>query len=263
MGAVTIRGVPETMLQTLWARAMETQKPKPHFSDPTAVDILRKLDYNFAAAEHDKAMSTGVIARTILLDRMTGGYLRSHPDTVVVNLACGLDTRCCRMAGQYKRWYNVDLPEAMEVRKRFLTESDSVRQIACSAMDPAWADQIDCGDHPVLVIIEGLTMYLKEEDVKQIFSIIREHFPRVLVFVETMNPWVQAHMKEKSIENSQAKFTWGVKNGEELKPLVPGFRHLTDLSLVEGMKVFLPVYRFLGKFSFVRNISNKILVFEK
>ena len=77
-----------------------------------------------------------------------------------------------------------------------------------------------------------------------------------------MAPFVVNHITEKSIEGSKAKFTWGVKNGKELEKLIPPFRSRKDVSLVEGMKVFMPVYKVLGKIPVVRNISNKILVME-
>ena len=52
----------------------------------------------------------------------------------VVNVACGLDTRCYRMEG-YGRWYNLDLPETIAVRQRLLPENGAISQIAMSAMD--------------------------------------------------------------------------------------------------------------------------------
>ena len=98
---------------------------------------------------------------------------------------------------------------------------------------------------------------------KQIFHIVYEKFEKATVFVETMSPFVSAHVKEKSIQGSQAKFTWGVKNGKELQKLIPEFTNQKDVSLTEGMKVFSPAYKVLGKIPFIRNLSNKILVMEK
>ena len=86
-------------------------------------------------------------------------------------------------------------------------------------MDSAWADRIEYHSEPVLVIIEGLTMYLSEEDVKKLFEIIDRKFSHADVLVETMNPFMAAHIKEKSIEQSNAKFSWGIKNGKELEKL--------------------------------------------
>ena len=59
------------------------------------------------------------------------------------------------------------------------------------------------------------------------------------------------------------KFTWGVKNGTELQKIVPNFSILHEVSLVEGMKKLMPIYRVIGKIQIVRNISNKIIVLEK
>ena len=92
---------------------------------------------------------------------------------------------------------------------------------------------------------------------------IAGRFARAEVFVEVMNPMVVKRFREKSIESSHAKFTWGIKDGRAFAALLPDFRFAEEHSLVEGMAVFLPVYRWLGKIPPVRSISNKILVLEK
>lgn len=120
-----------------------------------AGEVVSQLDYDFSKADQDKAMGYGVIARTIVLDGMVEQYLSTHKNTVVVNIACGMDTRCYRMKGKYLRWYNVDLPETMEIRSRFFTENGSIYQIARSAMDETYVDEITYNGEDVLVIIEG------------------------------------------------------------------------------------------------------------
>ena len=256
---ITLTGVPETMLQTVYARARESAG-RGAIRDETAEQIIGSLDYDFSLAEKDTAMRSGVIARTIVLDRLVGAWLGRHPGTVVVNLACGLDTRCYRMKG-YQHWYNLDLPETIAVRQRLLPESGAISQLAMSAMDD-WGAAIRETDAPALVIIEGLTMYLSEADVRRIFEVIAARLPKAEVFVETMNPAVAKRFKERSIEGSHAKFTWGVKHGRALAALLPGFRFVEEHSLTEGMAVFAPVYKLLDKQPAVRNISNKIIVLK-
>ena len=65
---VKVTGVPERMIQTLYARAKETGKKDAKIRDDIAVEIVDKLDYDFSKADKDNAMSYGVIARTIVLD---------------------------------------------------------------------------------------------------------------------------------------------------------------------------------------------------
>lgn len=133
---IKLFGVPETMLQTIYARAKESGG-RGAIHDAKAEEIIEKLDYDFSLAEKDTAMRSGVIARTIVLDRLTKAWLGAHPGAVVVNIACGLDTQCYQMSG-YAHWYNLDLPETMAVREKLLPESGTISQIAMSAMDD-WA----------------------------------------------------------------------------------------------------------------------------
>lgn len=257
---ISLSGVPETMLQTIYARAKET-KNRGAIRDEKAMELIDRLDYDFSLADKDAAMSSGVIARTIVLDKMTKEFLEQHPGAVVINIACGLDTRCYRMNG-FLHWYNLDLPEIIAVREKLLPEKGTISQIAMSAMED-WCGEITEKGNEALVIIEGLTMYLTEKDVKNIFTVISKCFQKVTVFVEVMNPMVVKNFKEKSIEVSNAKFTWGIKNGSGLAKLLPDFHYIEEHSLVEGMAEFLPIYKVLGKIPVVRNISNRIIVMKK
>ena len=257
---ITLSGVPETMLQTVYARAKET-RTRGAIRDEKAVEMIEQLDYDFTLADSDAAMHSGVIARTIVLDRLVKQYLAQHPGAVVVNIACGLDTRCYRVQG-YAHWYNLDLPETIAVRAKLLPEEGNISQIGMSAMED-WGGQIKETGTPVLVIIEGLTMYLTAADVQRIFAVIAARFAKATVLVETMNPLMAKHVKEKSIEGSKAKFTWGIKDGRALAGLLPGFRFVKAHSLTEGMAEFVPVYKLLDKLPFVRSISNQIVVMEE
>lgn len=256
---ITLSGVPETMLQTVYARAKES-RGRGAIRDLKAEEIIGRLDYDFSLADKDAAMHSGVIARTIVLDRLVGEYLAAHSGATVMNLACGLDTRCYRMQG-YAHWYNLDLPETIAVREALLPESGSISQLAMPAMDD-WGAAVEGPSGPALVIIEGLTMYLTQVDVQRIFAVIAGRFPAATVFTETMNPMVVKRFKEKSIEGSKAKFTWGVKDGRALAALLPGFRLAGEHCLTEGMAAFVPVYRLLDKLPLIRNISNRIAILQ-
>lgn len=260
---INIQGVPETMLQTLYARASYSRKPNHKFYDAKSIEIVSQLDYDFSKAEKDALMSNGVIARTILLDKMVNDFVRENPNAIVINLACGLDTRFYRVDNGQIRWYNLDLPKVIEVRRRFLEENGRVSMIAKSAMDEGWGAEVEKNRQKTLVIIEGLLMYLTESDVKQILAIIDHHFSEVEIIMETMNPFVVQHMKEKSIEATKAKFTWGLKSGQDLEKIAPSLTWVKDVSLVDGMKVMFPIYHLLGWIPAIWNISNKLVILKK
>lgn len=158
-GKGEIGGVAETMLQTLYARAKESKKPNHKIYDAKAIEITNHMEYDFSKADKDIAMSSGVISRTIVLDRMVSEFVKNHPSALIVNIACGMDTRFYRVDNSNIRWYNIDLPVTMEIRNEYLNEPERVVNIAASAMDESWAEKIPNTDDPVLVIIEGLTIW--------------------------------------------------------------------------------------------------------
>ena len=261
MEKINITGVPETMLQTLYARASYSKRPEHKFYDAKAVEMISRMDYDFTNAGKDALMSNGVIARTILLDHMVGDFIRENPDGTVINIACGLDMRCYRLDNGKICWYNLDLPETIEIRRRFVQENGRFSMIAGSAMDENWAGEIETHGK-VLVVIEGLTMYLSENDVRKILSVITDKFTLAEIIMETMSPFVVKHVREKSIDAAQAKFTWGVKTGKELERFSPAIRWIKDVSLAEGMVQMMPAYKLVAWIPAIRNISNKLTVLE-
>jgi hypothetical protein len=78
-----------------------------------------------------------------------------------------------------------------------------------------------------------------------------------------MSPFFAKRIKERSIEASKAKFTWGIKNGKEFEKMFSNYHFIKEVSLVEGMKKIDPIYKFIGNIPVVRNISNKIIVLSK
>lgn len=66
---IKLTGVPETMLQTVYARAKES-RTRGAIHDKKAEEIVDSLDYDFSLADKDVPMHSGVIARTIVLDRL-------------------------------------------------------------------------------------------------------------------------------------------------------------------------------------------------
>lgn len=76
------------------------------------------------------------------------------------------------------------LPETMEIREKFLTENGPIYQIAKSAMDASYTDEIVCDGENVLVVIEGLSMYLSEEDVCKCFPLLKKTFRRLPLWLK-------------------------------------------------------------------------------
>jgi len=246
--------VEDSMLQTLYARYKESMKKNHLIYDEKAIEIVNSLSYDYNLADKDSVMSSGVIARTLLLDEMVKDYLDKHPHTIVINLACGLDMRCYRM--KFDRWYNIDLKDVIDIRGKYVQETDKIKMLAYSAMDETWCKYIKQNDEDVLVIVEGLSMYLNEKDVKKILKNISSNY-NATVFFEILNPMFVNKRVEKSIK---ANFTYGCKNGLGLVDLDNNMKFIKDYSLSEKMVEINKIYKVLNKIPFIYNLSNKISV---
>jgi O-methyltransferase involved in polyketide biosynthesis len=92
-----INAVSHTMLMALYFRAAETLRPNAIVSDPLAVSIVEKLDYDFTpmARMNEDRFFTALRVRTF--DRVCAAFMKEHAPTTIVSLGCGLDTRLQRV----------------------------------------------------------------------------------------------------------------------------------------------------------------------
>ena len=220
-----LNNVPETLLYPLKSRYVETKKKDGLISDPKSVEILDALDYDPTRSNLYVISQLGVCLRTLIFDEQVFKFLQAHPDGIVVNVGCGLDTRFPRIDNGRVLWFDLDLTEAINVRRHFFQETDRHRFIAKSALDPSWADAVPKG-RPVLFVVEGLSFYFTEEENRRMLTIIQQHFPGADCLIEIMAAWyVGMFLKmakkkkyEDSLDNKAAALLkWGANSGRELE----------------------------------------------
>ena len=157
------RSVEWTNLVTLYLRAYESRSPRPILGDRAAAEAVDRINYDFTRI-HRAAQPWGnqfmVALRAKKLDVWSADFVRRRPDAVVLHLGCGLDTRAFRInPPPTVRWFDLDQPGVIELRRKLYDETDAYRMIGSSVTDPGWLDAIPT-DRPTLVVAEGLLMYL-------------------------------------------------------------------------------------------------------
>ena len=118
-----------------------------------------------------------VSQRTKKLDALTSDFLAEHPDAVVLHPGCGLDARFWRVDNGLVEWYDLDMPQVTDLRRQFFPGNARYHLISSSVTDLDWISQVDVSNRPVLVVAEGLLMYLQEADVKRLLLQLRRAFP--------------------------------------------------------------------------------------
>ncbi len=226
---INLTGIPKTLLIPLRARYLETKKPHGIIHDPKTVEILDEIGYDFSGKnEVSVGTQLGVSIRTEILDEGVISFLEKHPQGVVVNLGCGLDTRFHRIDNGSVHWYDLDVAEAIDLRKQFFTETDRFKFIAKSVTDFSWLEVLP-KNQATLFVAEGLFMYFEENEIKQILKKIKDNFPESEVLFEAMSPHIAKNTKKHpDMKTQTATFKWGIKTGAELENWHQGINFIEE-----------------------------------
>ncbi len=172
-----IENVSDTARWVAVYRAMETARPDALFRDPFA-DRLAGERGRQIVREMKRGRSTAwaMIVRTAVMDEMILDGVRGGGVDTVLNLAAGLDARPWRLPLPPElRWIDVDLPAMSEYKSSHMRgEVPACRYEAIPAdltdvsVRDALLSQVGRESTTLLVVTEGLLIYLEEPQVKSL-----------------------------------------------------------------------------------------------
>lgn len=260
---IKLEGVMETLLITLEVRARDYKSENSILHDKKSAEIVEKIDYDFTDFSQDMKNYVGILSRAKVMDEEIRRFIQKYPDCHIVSIGSGLDTRFERLDNGKIHWYDVDFPEVIEVRKKFFDESDRVKFIPKSALDSDWTKEINTGGKKLLIVSEGMIMYLSPENVKAFLNILTDNFDEFELHLDCVSKlMVKRAYTNKAVKKTKSEYLFGVSKGKEVIALNPklkqiGYINYTDefgLWLKGLERIFVPIiYLFnnrLVKFSF-------------
>ncbi len=223
------------MLATFYAKALDADLEHPILGDRFAKDIVDRIDYDWKRTSITPTNAAAVTTRSAHFDGWARQFLALHPEAVVLHLGCGLDARFFRLdPGPGVEWYDVDYPDVAELRRQLYPTRDHYHLVAASVTDPAWFAEIP-RDRPVLMIGEGLTMYLTEEDGIGLLRRIVAHGPSGELQFDAFNRLgIKSQWINTVVRRSGATLHWGIDGPDEVIEAVPGLRLLSWVSALES-----------------------------
>ncbi|MCX5834483.1 MAG: class I SAM-dependent methyltransferase [Deltaproteobacteria bacterium] len=237
---INLEGVSETLLIPLWARAAETRRSAPIIRDPKAVEICDGLDYDFSRFDKAWMAQTGIAVRTKLFDEAVLARIAEQSDAVFINLGAGLDTRFERVDNGKIRWYEVDLPDVIEIRRHFFTETERHHFIGRSVTDFAWIEEIYLDDCAPLLIAEGLLMYFDECDVRAVFERLAQHFPGAEMLFEILTPLAVGMSRYdecvSKVGSGKLAFKWTLHDCKEIETWNFGIKFCCEWNVLDYCK---------------------------
>jgi methyltransferase (TIGR00027 family) len=222
-----------TNLVTLYLRAYESRSRKPLLGDHAAAAAVDRIDYDFKRIHRNSLPASNqylVVLRAKQIDDWCAEFLRRHPDAVVLHLGCGLDGRAFRLeVPPAVRWFDVDQPTVIELRRRLYDDTERYRMIGSSVTGPQWLEQIPTG-HPTLIVAEGLLMYLTESDVRRLLARLTDRFGYGEMLFDTLS----ALAPRLSKFLTKGIVTWGINDARELESWNSALRLVERASATAG-----------------------------
>ncbi len=238
-----LSGVSATMLVTLAAKALAaTDAPELDYIDRRSEQILRELEVEPRRFGLNPNEVRAIVLRSLWFGRTVGSFFERHPNGLCVNLGCGLDASFEESAasedGRFMR-VDVDLPDVIDLRRRFFAESPCLQLLAADITDPHLFDVLpwDLG-RPAIVVAEGLLYFLRREQVESMFRALAQaadaRHANVEIAFDYASPfgaWIVA--RRPAHRQLGTTFYWTLHNPGDLRRVDP------RLEVAEHTNVFL------------------------
>jgi O-methyltransferase involved in polyketide biosynthesis len=239
-----------TLLCMLYLRACESRLANPILGDHFAAQDVARIDYDFRRIHRSVRPAInqfGVALRGAQFDALITNYLNGHPDAVVLHLGCGLHSRAFRVAPEGVRWFDVDLPQVIALRRQLYSESETYRMVGSSVTDPGWLDELPAGG-PVLIVAEGLLMYLTPADITDLLHRLVDRFDTGELLADLLSAW--GPRLSRILTSGIIK--WGTRDGGEITHWDARLRLIEDSSIIAGFdKIPLTPQRLLYRMQYV------------
>ena len=223
------------MLTTLYCKALDADFDRPVLGDGFAKETVSRIDYNWRELGVANRWTPLVTVRTAQYDIWASQFLAVHQHATVIHLGCGLDSRVFRLdPGTEVEWYDIDYPAVITLREKLFPARPQYHLVPTSATDPSWLDQIPA-DHPTLLLAEGVSMYLTEDDGVALLQHVVDRFCSGELQIDFYN-WlaIRSQKTHRLQRQSGSTLYWGVNSPQDILSRVSGVRLLTAVTFFDA-----------------------------
>jgi len=268
MEAVHLTKEKETMLISLYSRALHNHTKNPVLYDKWAEDAVSRIDYDFALMKLSTFHPLSIAIRAKQFDIFANEWIEKNPVSQVLHLGCGLDSRIFRVNPSPDiLWFDIDYPEVIELRKRLYPQREGYQTISTSLLEYNWLNDIS-SEIPTLVLAEGVMMYLPPGKGSEFIGKLTNHLKSGQMAFDAVNRLgVTIGGLDKVVHATGARFGWYINNPDDIKQYAPKMKLLAEISTprLPDWKCFPFMMRLvvlaMEPFPFLRRL-NRILLYS-
>ncbi|MFX1236166.1 MAG: class I SAM-dependent methyltransferase [Promethearchaeota archaeon] len=215
----------------MWARYEE----QSIYKDKILHAFVNELNYDFTEIKNhiDLMKQLTIVICHNNFELLINNFIKRFPNATIVDLGAGFNTLFYKTDNNTLKWYDIDLPEVINIKKKLLPPNPRYKFIAKSVLDYSWMGDITENRGGVFIIAGSLFKYLKESDIKDLFAKISKKFPGSELAFDCENKTLleisrQSFQKE-GLDPSLIKFS--LENSNILKSLIHNITILEQYSI--------------------------------
>ncbi len=168
--------------------------------DPDAERIWKKEGFPIRGQSASQWLAYNMAMRARVFDDWTDEMLAAHPEALVLQIGCGLDSRCRRVRREYRTWIDCDFSEVLSARKKYFEETGNYHMVALDASRQEELETLPDSETAIL-ILEGLSMYLSEAQLQQFFHTLKSKYTHLYVLMDVYTQFGAKASKYKNPVN--------------------------------------------------------------
>lgn len=176
-----MNNVNKTLYIPLYGKAYVSRK-EIILHDPKAEEIWAAEGFPLKGKSKSKWLAYYMGMRSAVFDRWLKIQMDADPSTAILHIGCGMDSRCERIGAQGHLWFDIDFPDVTKERKRYYQETESYKMLSADVRSADWLVQVHASN--AIIIMEGVSMYLRPDELKQTFGQIAAHFEKASLLMD-------------------------------------------------------------------------------
>ena len=263
---VKVGQIAQTAFLTLQCHALDAYSDRPILNDTESAEIFETLKektglYDFKSNRIKKNLVNHIALRARQYDLFAKNFIEKHPDATIVNIGSGLDNRFKRIDNGKIIFYDLDLPDIINIKEKIIPPTKRYKQFAQSVFDFSWIKEIE-REH-VFLMAEGVFMYCEPTNVKNLFHELQDKFVNPeIVFEVFSSKWLSGwrgkmmafRMKKELQLGEGTVFKFGIADSDEIEGWDSSFQLIRDWSYLDEEEANLPFKNLLRNMDAFRKV---------
>ena len=228
-------------------------------TDPSAERIWKEEAFPIHGKSRSKWLAYNMAMRARVFDDWTERMLQRNNDALVLHIGCGLDSRHMRVKNHCSEWVDCDLPDVIEIRKKYFQENETYHMMALDASRPEQIVSLP-DRNTAIVVLEGLSMYLTNSHVRGLLQALDKKYGELHILMDVYTEFgVKASKYKNPVNDVGVTKLYGI---DDIESIIDGLRirfvqehSFTPAALVNELK---PIERLFFSLLFTGTLYRKI-----